>query len=252
MQFYLESLDGCDILELICRTLSKSNGGTHYEENNHCSYCSLRNLFVSQCRNRGTGRDPGPMKKCPRIYCGYKRKPTDDEWAPLTECPKCGVIYARAELAWDIAGLIDECLEEISRSPYEDLPDLNETDEEKVQTEVGSIFVSVIHRHLPSSHRGSHTPILTEFHKALKEFFGLGHLIKGADYYTLLWNESEEMYETLKGTGFNPVERMCLKATERSSQQSTTLMVKIGALYGEFMERLEPLLAIYSEELTMR
>ncbi|MDD5169398.1 MAG: hypothetical protein PHN75_11315 [Syntrophales bacterium] len=37
------------------------------------------------------------MKQCP--HCGYERRPIDDQYGivPQTECPKCGVIYAKVE-----------------------------------------------------------------------------------------------------------------------------------------------------------
>ena len=33
--------------------------------------------------------------KCP--HCGYARTPKDDQMVPSTECPKCGIIYAKAK-----------------------------------------------------------------------------------------------------------------------------------------------------------
>ncbi|MEE9510195.1 MAG: hypothetical protein V3V81_06845 [Candidatus Bathyarchaeia archaeon] len=36
-----------------------------------------------------------PVGICPN--CGYERQPRDDEFAPQSECPKCGVIYEKAE-----------------------------------------------------------------------------------------------------------------------------------------------------------
>ncbi|NWH06897.1 hypothetical protein [Desulfobacter latus] len=35
------------------------------------------------------------MKQCPK--CKYTRKSSDDKFTPLTECPSCGVIYAKYE-----------------------------------------------------------------------------------------------------------------------------------------------------------
>jgi hypothetical protein len=35
------------------------------------------------------------MKECPK--CSYSRSPQDDVFVPAAECPKCGVIYARAK-----------------------------------------------------------------------------------------------------------------------------------------------------------
>ena len=35
------------------------------------------------------------VRACPN--CGYQRQPRDDELAPQSECPKCGVIYEKAE-----------------------------------------------------------------------------------------------------------------------------------------------------------
>jgi predicted Zn finger-like uncharacterized protein len=35
------------------------------------------------------------VRVCPN--CGYERQPRDDELAPQSECPKCGVIYEKAE-----------------------------------------------------------------------------------------------------------------------------------------------------------
>lgn len=37
------------------------------------------------------------MKKCPK--CGYERLASDDERTPATECPACGVIYGKAQVA---------------------------------------------------------------------------------------------------------------------------------------------------------
>ena len=35
------------------------------------------------------------MTQCPK--CNYIRKSSDDKFIPLTECPSCGVIYAKYE-----------------------------------------------------------------------------------------------------------------------------------------------------------
>jgi hypothetical protein len=34
------------------------------------------------------------MKKC--VRCGYERQPKDEGIIPSTECPQCGIIYAKA------------------------------------------------------------------------------------------------------------------------------------------------------------
>ncbi|GAG91634.1 unnamed protein product, partial [marine sediment metagenome] len=80
----------------------------------------------------------------------------------------------------------------------------------------------------------------------------LGHLINGADYYTQLWNESEEMYQKLGGTDCNPISRMCLKATERCSLKSIMAMARIGISHGGFREGLAELFLSYPEAMMKR
>ena len=52
-----------------------------------CPKCQARFLVP---RESQTGK-----KICPN--CGYERQPTDDEFFSATDCPKCGVIYTKAE-----------------------------------------------------------------------------------------------------------------------------------------------------------
>jgi predicted Zn finger-like uncharacterized protein len=52
-----------------------------------CPKCQARFLVP---RESQTGK-----KICPN--CGYKRQPKDDEFFSATDCPKCGVIYTKAE-----------------------------------------------------------------------------------------------------------------------------------------------------------
>lgn len=52
-----------------------------------CPKCECR-FFVKR-------ESEGAVQVCPS--CGYERQPKDDEFTPQSECPKCGMIYAKAE-----------------------------------------------------------------------------------------------------------------------------------------------------------
>ena len=62
------------------------------------------------------------MKRCPK--CGYERQPRDDKFVSPTKCPRCGVIYYKAE-----AKLIQEQAEEARRQKFDNW--LTESADEK-------------------------------------------------------------------------------------------------------------------------
>ncbi len=57
----------------------------------NCPKCKTR--FLVKKESEGVG------KVCPN--CGYERQPRDDEFTPISECPKCGIIYSKAKILAD-------------------------------------------------------------------------------------------------------------------------------------------------------
>lgn len=67
---------------------------------------------------------------CPN--CGYQRQPKDDEFASASECPKCGVIYEKAEALLKMKQ--QEAQEEDEGEPSDkEAPSVEEADEDETK-----------------------------------------------------------------------------------------------------------------------
>ncbi len=53
----------------------------------NCPKCKTRFFVKKESKEAG--------KVCPN--CGYERQPKDDDFTPVLECPKCGIIYSKAK-----------------------------------------------------------------------------------------------------------------------------------------------------------
>ncbi len=73
------------------------------------------------------------FKTCPK--CGYTRLPQDDDMVPKDECPKCGMIYAKAE-----ASLKKEEKRKIKETP----PTNTETQQTKVHPTWQVLLITII------------------------------------------------------------------------------------------------------------